>query len=99
MAELKEALDFFDGLGLDDGTGDEAIEAGIGGKGDAVDGANENAGGVDEFLEEMLNFGRLGRSTEGGWSRGHLGRYGGYGVDGGCHPWLRSSFAWRPVPV
>ena len=55
VAEAEEMLDLFVGCGLDDGAGDEAIEAGVRGEGDALDRADEDALGVDELAEQMAD--------------------------------------------
>ncbi len=55
VAETEEMRDFFGGLGLDDGARDEAVEAGVGGEGDAVDGADEDTGGIDAVAQMLAD--------------------------------------------
>src|SRR5271166_9544 len=72
LAELEELGDFIFGFRQHDGLGNQAIEAGVGGKGDEVDRANENAVGINLRSERGLD--------PGGRERGR-GQYGCSHVD------------------
>ena len=92
MAEAEEMLHFLCCFWLDDGAGDEAVEAGVGGEGDALNRADEDAFGVDQSLELAENSGGIGedvcRRCRDGCGRGDVLE----GWFGSClHGWIDSS--------